>query len=293
MRQRLGLAAAAAVAGALAALTALPAGAQSEPGLPRGSAIGAPSTSLWAREGYFIWADGDRFHVRWTAIAVHRLFSGEIISDGGIRALILVGAETGEVLRRGGNTVTWRARTVGTEGFDFTLAESSGWVRFALSMDGRLASPGAIFIGHRGTHPPDNPFFVFVSETGGGGWPPHHRGQPPFFGFGYYIWHDGDEWHIRWQGRGWGRLSGLVSTDGRFHEVGRVRLEGDDLLARGRGLIAWEASASGDADGVDFRTTGRRLHFTLLVNGAPISPNLIFIGAGGTHPGANPYTVTR
>jgi hypothetical protein len=293
MGQRVGFAVAVVVAGSLAALAAMPAGAQSEPGLPRGSAAGEPSFGLGDREGYFIWADGDRFHVRWTAASPRRLFGGEITSDGGIRALIPVGVQAGEVFRRGEHTIVWHARTVGTEGFDFSLAESSGWVRFALSIDGRLASPGAIFIGYRGAHPPGNPFLVYVSETVGGRWPANHRGQPPFFGAGYYVWHDGEEWHVRWQGRGWGALSGLVSTDGRFQGVGRVRLEADDLLARSRGLIAWEAQATGDTDGVDFRTTGRRLHFTLLTHGAPISPALIFIGAGGVHPGANPYTVTR
>jgi hypothetical protein len=294
MKTRLALAVTVMIAGALAVASAPPAGAQSEPGLPRGSALGTPSFGPGAPEGYVIWADADRFHVRWTAVAVRRLFTGEITADGGIRALIPVGVETGEVFRRGPDTVVWRARTVGTEGFDFSLAESSGWVRFALSIDGRLASPDAIFVGRRGAHPPGNPFLVFVTETGAGGWPVNHRGQPPFFGSGYYVWHDGEEWHVRWQGRGWGgALSGLVSTDGRFQGVQRVRLEEDDLIARGRGLIAWETRGGGDADGVDFRTTGRQLRFTLLLHGAPISPSLIFIGAGGIHPGANPYTVTR
>ncbi|MDR7423155.1 MAG: hypothetical protein QN159_11920, partial [Armatimonadota bacterium] len=83
MRRALGIMAALL---ALALLGIVPAGAQTGEQVELGSAQGEPQT--FGRDaGYFIWTDGDTFHVRWRAGARVRSFGGDITTDGEIRDL--------------------------------------------------------------------------------------------------------------------------------------------------------------------------------------------------------------
>jgi hypothetical protein len=135
------------------------------------------------------------------------------------------------------------------------------------------------------------------------------RGQPRLGALpnvGYAVWFDNGEWHLRWTSTRFGRAaSGLISTDGRFGDVRRVRLEEGDLVARHDSLIAWETRTGGrgaydgrddgraEIDGIAFRTNGERLTFTLLVDGTPVQPSLIYLGASGMRPQRNPFTISR
>ncbi|MDR7523378.1 MAG: hypothetical protein QN168_13045 [Armatimonadota bacterium] len=284
-------------------LTAFPASAQPEttvapgggPTLAPDAIQGRPSFEAGWAPAYFLWRDHEGIHLHWAAVGALRTFSGEITTEGIITGLRREGREDSD-LRRTARTISWEAFTSGRDGFVFTVAPPGGWIRFALRVEGRLLAPERIFIGNRGVHPAGNPFAIRLGEAFRDRWPAVYWGRPSLVGAaaGYFIWFEEDGWHIRWLARGWAReLSGLISTDGRFQEVRRVRLEDDDLVARDRSLIAWEARSSGGADGLDFQTTGFRLTFTLLVDGAPAGLGQIFLGARGAHPPQNPVRVGR
>jgi hypothetical protein len=287
---------------AMAILTVLPAHAQQGPIVSDEGAAGRPSLDSGWGPAYFIWSDQEGIHVRWSAREDEvRRFRGEIATDGTIASVRDEGLEPEDNVRRTGNTVSWEAiASTGYDGFVVALARSANWIRFSLQIDGRMAPAGQIFVGQRGFNPPGNPFTLRLGgEASRDRWPAAYRGQPPVpsqFGPAYFVWVEDDTWHVRWITRGGGReLSGLVSTDGRFNDFRRVQLEEGDLVARDQRLIGWEARGTGGSrlDGLDFRTTGERLSFTLLIDGNPVSPSQIFLGSRGTHPPRNPWKVTR
>ncbi|MDR7481874.1 MAG: hypothetical protein QN183_11815 [Armatimonadota bacterium] len=266
---------------------------QDEPVVPGADLQGAPAVVV-PRPGYAIWIDGDVVRVRWSGRGGVRVFSGAATAARGILDVRAVSLEPGDVLRRAGNTVAWTARArAGVDGFDLVVTRAAGWVRFALLIDGRLASRDEIVLGRGLAHPPGNPFVLGLGTgIGRDGWPPIVRGRPAAVpGPGYLIWLDDGEWQVRWVGAA-RETSGLVTTDGRFHDVRRERLEGGDQVARGAGVVAW-ATRGYDPDGVAFRTSGSRLTFTLLLDGALAAPSQIWLGERGVHPPRNPFTIGR
>jgi hypothetical protein len=284
----------------LVSLVALAAGhayAQQELSPAPDSLRGTPPAFDYAvGPAYYIWSSADGFHVRWIARGPARFFTGEVASDGAIQVR-RIHLKPNEIRRIADNRVIWTANSRGgPEGFDILLSESADWARFTLMIDGRLASTEQIFLGGRANHPGGNPFILRFREGLRDRWPRAYRGQPYQVtgGSGFFLWHEGDVWNVRWIMQGWGReVSGLISTDGRFHDVRTVRFEHDDHLARDQNLIAWEARSTGGLDGLAFRTTGERLTFTLLTGGVPAHPAEIFLGSSGTHPSRNPIRVNR
>ncbi len=280
----------------LGLLVALPARAQS--GLPwpnetRGAPFFEPGKAL----GYFIWTDDETVHVRWTTKGATRRFSGRMTTDGQVLEFRRTRIESGDLVRRVGNTVSWDAQNTGfTDGFDFSVSRSADWVLFALNIDGRAATPDQIFLGNQRNHPAAGPFVLRRAGLQAG-WPASARGQPGFEvggSLGYFLWHDADGWHLRWTTRGRTRVfSGTISTTGVFHDVRRVALESSDLSLRTSALLAWRSSNTGGLDGFDFSTTGDRLTFSLVLDGFPVAMNQIYVGAGRSHPSSNPFTLTR
>jgi hypothetical protein len=296
----------------LALLITLPVQAQQEPVLgqivvpqvPAGSDVpvsgaqGQPSLQITQRPAYFIWLNRETVYVQWSGRGpTTRQFRGEIVTDGVVTDFREDQLESDDYIRRGRNAISWEARAgEGVDGFVFEVGGSADWARFTLMLDGALISTQQIFIGNRGAHPRANPFVFRFRESGGGQdrWPGAYRGQPRTQGSGYFVWVDDDVWHVRWIGRGTRReASGLIATDGRFSGFRRVQLEQDDQIAQNAKLIAWQAISLDRVDGVDFRTSGDQLTFTLLIDGDPVSPSQIFIGANGGHPARNPFRVRR
>jgi hypothetical protein len=300
----------------LSALMVLPAHAQVtvpvNPAYPELDIQGAPQFQVWPT-GYFIWTDSQGFHVRWnSAPGQAHQFSGDVAVQGTIAYFQPTYPNRPDAARRQGNRLIWNAYNPGGgDGFNFAI-NPGDVVTFSMLIDGRMASRNEIYLGANAFHPSTNPFaFSFGGPVpiGGGGadrWPAYVRGQPainltnrPM----YFLWLDDAGWHLRWTTRRFGReAAGLMSTDGRFNEFRRVSLEEGDQVARGDGLVAWEtrtgravrvADRPGDMDGIDFRTTGQRLSFTLLMDGDPIPTDQIFIGASGTHPRNNPFRIMR
>lgn len=128
------------------------------------------------------------------------------------------------------------------------------------------------------------------------GWPGYATGRPDFQAggdLGYFIWHDGDGWHVRWTTAGRTRMfSGAVSTDGTFRDVKAVRTEKGGVAVRTARQLNFRATSSGGVDGFDFRTTGDRLTFRLQIDGSLAEGGRVSVGAAGAHPG-NPFTVVR
>jgi hypothetical protein len=280
-----------------ALLAVVPAGAQPEGAVGSEAVRGAPQT--FARDaGYFIWAAGETFHVRWRAAGWLRSFGGEITTDGQIRDLKRVDLDPDDVARRGNSTIVWSARTRGgTEGFSFELSRNADWVRFRLLIDGRLAQTDQIHLGRSRARVASNPFVLRLREASRDDWSRTLSGRPRSYRErpGYYVWQDRDGFHVHWTMGGTSRrASGLISTDGRFLDVGTVGFEPrEDLIARDDRLIAWETLTADGVDGVTFRGAGSRLTFTFLIDGAPAPAGRIYLGTRGDNPPRNPFTVTR
>jgi hypothetical protein len=286
------------VLAALAVLVALPASAQQGADVPEVNTQGRPTVEGGFGPTYYLWSDHEGYHVHWTGRSGGRSFRGEVQTDGTITLFKRESFERDDYIRRTNNTIYWDAETGGgNDGFVFQVSRSADWVRFVLYADGRLVPASRIFIGNRGFNPPGNPF---VFRIRGGftrdRWPAVYRGQPPIpsiFNAAYFVWVDDDVWRVRWVSRGARELSGLVSTDGRFSGFRKVELERDDAVANDERLIGWQTRTRGGMDGIDFRTSGERLTFTLLVDGVPVNPSQIYLGASGAHPPRNPWRVTR
>ncbi len=258
---------------------------------------GAPAIDAGAVTGYIIWADAEGMHVRWTSRLTAHRFTGDVSADVPITSVRRFALERGDVVRRADYAIYWDTYVNGgIDGFDFALARSAEWVRFSLVIDGRLAAREQIFLGRGFIHPGGNPFVFRFNDAVTERWPAYLRRQPGVLvgGPAYYAWFDGRGWHVRWFTRGWVReASGLISTDGRFQEFRRAKMEEGDLTARDDGLIAWDARGYGDLDGFDFRTNGDRLTFTLLFDGMLAAPGQIVLGGGGVRPPRNPFRLTR
>jgi hypothetical protein len=321
MGSRLGIAAAVIM---LTAALVAPARAQTTTTQDHDALYGAPNFQTWPL-GYYIWFDEAGVHVRWTSNPnEHRRFAGELSVQGPIVSIRPVFPERGAIGQPRFGTVTWDAPNAGGgDGFGLVVGQNSV-VRLSLWIDGRPASSGEIFLGRGGAHPYINTFafrygLPVVGRPGplpgpvlpgpipapSDRWPAYVQGQPRFGALpnpGYVIWFDNGEWHLRWTSKRFGReASGLISTDGRFGDVRKVRLEDGDLVARHDSLIAWETRNDGrgysdgraEVDGIAFRINGDRLTFTLLVDGVPVQPSLIHLGASGVRPHRNPFTISR
>ncbi|MGH9203080.1 MAG: hypothetical protein ACRD2A_17785 [Vicinamibacterales bacterium] len=147
--------------------------------------------------GYFVWREGDEWHVRWTTQGNLLLFTGQVIADGGdIRDLdrvdleresrlvrtgsrpVLVRGPRGRVrtARRpttavgtreqdrvekdGDRTIRFRARTdADIDGFHFKLDRRVTQIRFVLEING-VSRAVAVEVGRNNVKPDDNPFSV-------------------------------------------------------------------------------------------------------------------------------------
>ena len=159
---------------------------------------GRPAIEEGPERGYFVWRDGEIWHVRWTARGAQRHFTGEVVAEGGkLKSLKRIGLDT-EVLARsqgqsGGVIVSpeapygkvvksrppsvrtrpqdhvdkesdreirWNSRTdTDVDGFDFKVTVDVLSLRFLCAIDGQ-AVPADVFAGSGRVHPDLNPFVV-------------------------------------------------------------------------------------------------------------------------------------
>lgn len=136
---------------------------------------GKPTFAEGADLGYFIWREGDTWHVRWTTRGKMRQFSGSVVSDGGKlkslkridveseqrvlypsraprvvygprgrahvrggRAPVVVERKQDKIEKEGDNRIVFLARTDDDiDGFDFKVDDKVASLSFSLEIDGR------------------------------------------------------------------------------------------------------------------------------------------------------------
>jgi len=112
---------------------------------------------------------------------------------------------------------------------------------------------------------------------------------------GYFIWRDQQGVHIRITTSGKLHVfSGMVRTDGEFKDVfGKTDCHDDYFHVEGRQKrIVFRFTSTGDVAGLDFHVQdGKKLSFSLSMDGEEINPNSIYIGAEGWHPESNKFTI--
>jgi hypothetical protein len=158
---------------------------------------GQPTFSEGTDLGYYIWRDGDRWHVRWTTKGAMRVFTGTVTSDVGElhklkkidveaeyrvlypgraphvfvgrrgrvfsgpgRAPVVASHEQDKIEKSNDQTITFNARTNDDiDGFDFTVDEKTNELRFSLHIAGNTV-PNLIEVGKNNVHPRRDPLVV-------------------------------------------------------------------------------------------------------------------------------------
>jgi hypothetical protein len=141
-----------------------------------GSFDGKPKFKEDDELSYYVWREGSRWHVRWTTWGGMRLFTGNVMSEGGEvkdlkrvdveterrvirpgrpggvwrgprgrlhaapgRAPVVVSREQDRIEREDDHRIRFVARTNDVDGFDFTVDDQVKLLRFVLEIDGRVA----------------------------------------------------------------------------------------------------------------------------------------------------------
>jgi len=157
---------------------------------------GRPEFKEGSDFGYYVWRDGDKWHVRWTTMGRIRRFTGNVVAEGGrLESLkridveeetrVIRGGRPGRVVvgprgrvyarpgrppvvvertedkieKDGDRRIWWISRTTGDiDGFDFKVDDVSV-LRFVLEVDGR-SLPEFVEVGRNNRRVPNNPFVV-------------------------------------------------------------------------------------------------------------------------------------
>lgn len=147
--------------------------------------------------GYYVWSDGNEWHVRWTTQGTLLNFTGQVIAEGGklsdldrvdlekesrvvrtgSRPVVVRGPrgrlhterrattavvthEQDKVEKDGDRTIRFRARTdADVDGFDFEVDKNVTALRFVLQIDGQ-SRPVDVEVGRNNARPDGNPFTV-------------------------------------------------------------------------------------------------------------------------------------
>ena len=158
---------------------------------------GRPAFTEGSDRGYFVWRDGDTWHVRWTTQGAQRRFTGSVTAEGGeLKSLKRIDVEeerrvlapgrpghmwrgphgrwhmtpgSGPVVaerkqdkieKDGDQRIFWISRTnADIDGFDFKVGRNVTRLRFALQVDGE-SRPGQVETGGGNASPEHNPFGV-------------------------------------------------------------------------------------------------------------------------------------
>lgn len=166
-----------------------------QPALYEGRPAFAEGTDL----GYYLWKDGDRWHVRWTTKGVSRRFTGSVVADVGDlkslkridveseskvlypgrarrvavgprgrvhvrpgRAPVVVKKDQDKIEKEGDNRIIFNALTNNDiDGFDFTVEPEVSELRFVLHVDGKPV-PNLIEVGKNNEKPRAAPLVVLL-----------------------------------------------------------------------------------------------------------------------------------
>lgn len=86
-------------------------------------------------------------------------------------------------------------------------------------------------------------------------------------------------------------VSGRITTNGEFFDVGVRRFDGFDRIKFHKNVIEFRARVGPHFDGIFFRTTGDEVTFDLKFNGAR-RVNRVYIGSAKENPSSIPFTLT-
>ena len=159
---------------------------------------GKPSFKEGESRSYYVWRDGNTWHLRWTTFGSMHRFSGTVVAEGGkIESLKKVDVETERRVIAPGRAPHYvrgpRGRVVGVaggrapivetreqdhinkesdhrivfntrtdddiDGFDFKVTDDVSLLRLVLQIDGE-AHPGEIEVGRNNAHVPGDPVVV-------------------------------------------------------------------------------------------------------------------------------------
>lgn len=133
-----------------------------------------------------------------------------------------------------------------------------------------------------------------------GRWPAEVNGQPAGFGpgaaAGVYLWHTDTGWHLRVTHPGDDKMvfRGTITSASPLRAVQRRTESSDAVVTVGRTKVGFRFTNYGRVDGIDFRVScGRGFSVNGTINGQPLTPDQVFIGADGHHPGSVPFRITR
>lgn len=128
------------------------------------------------------------------------------------------------------------------------------------------------------------------------GWPPRTRGEPPRKpDVLYRVWLDanGQFRVVFGEGDGGKTFVMRVVTDGHFEEVAATGPDGKKLQVEKTAMHA-ELRSSEKSGALRLEIDqASRVTFFLLYGGLPVAPRRIAIGAEGSPPESNPFTVQR
>jgi hypothetical protein len=178
-------------------LPAVPVAARSPQGLA--AFEGRPQFKEGSDRSYFVWLDGDTWHVRWTTLGTMRIFTGNVRAAGGTlrdlkridvdaelrvirpgrparvvrgpagrvrgvapgRRPVVAAKDEDHITKVDDRLIRWNARTdADIDGFDFN-ADDVVALTFELSIQG-ASRPQAVEVGRNNVHPAGNPFTVRI-----------------------------------------------------------------------------------------------------------------------------------
>ncbi len=124
---------------------------------------GAPDVEPEKRDAFFIWTDGEGFHVRWTNAGEPTLFAGRIDTDRPLRDLERVYEHgAGFVKAYGGRIVMFSSTSRGTtDGFDVQIPGGRK-LQLELTIDGEEPDTEQVRFGAEGAQPDGFPMLVFL-----------------------------------------------------------------------------------------------------------------------------------
>jgi hypothetical protein len=160
-------------------------------------AEGRPKVSEGFEKGYYLWHDGDGWHVRWTTAGGGHRFTGSVVAEGGDlsglkrvdpeeearvlrpgrrtrvvrgprgrvhvrpgRAPVVAERDEDRVDKDGDRRITWTSKNDGDiDGFNFKAGSSVERLRFTLEVDGQTLARD-VEVGRTNARPPSNPFTI-------------------------------------------------------------------------------------------------------------------------------------